>query len=350
MKEHRKLTVNDREQVLRLSAERYTQQQIADATGFNQSTISRELRRDGMNQSTYSIAKAQVDRNIKASTTGRKLKLRKGTKLYNWIKSCLFEKHWSPEQICAILKRDSKSTRQIRSHETIYQYIYSIDTPKERAEWAQCLRRKRQKRRPRKPQNEKKGPISGRISIHARPTHIEERDEVGHWEGDTVVGKDHKSAIGTLVERKLRYTIIVPLLEGKTSEHVVQAFENELRAFPAHLRRSLTYDNGSEMALHGNLKKNLGIDVYFADPGCPGQRGTNENTNGLIREFYPKGTDFSQVTETQLKITQRLLNQRPKKILLYETPEKLMQSFWDEPPDKYNSLNGKESGGDLVPR
>jgi transposase, IS30 family len=351
VKTHKRLTLIDRELLLKLSVQFYTQSQMAEIIGCSQPAISREMRRYGMNRSTYSFAKAQVDRNIKVARNGRKKKLIKGKKLLRIIEGYLSE-HWSPEQVSNVLKKHSKSPRQVVSHETIYKYIYSITDMNERNKWIKYLRQKRRKRRSRHLVNEKRGPISGAVSIHKRPKHIEDREEVGHWEGDTVVGKDHKSAIGTLVERKSRFTLIIPLHKGKTSEFVVQGFEEELKNLPPHLRRTLTYDNGAEMALHNKLKQSLGIDVYFADPGSPGQRGTNENTNGLIREFFPKGTDFSKVTVEAIKHVQNLLNQRPRKVLRFATP---YQKLWEkkevhEPPDKRRPRAVKKAAGDLVLR
>jgi transposase, IS30 family len=224
VKKHKRLTPKDREILLKLSAQFYTQEEMAAKIGCSQSAISRELRRDGMNKSTYSSSKAQVDRNIKVARNGRKKKLIKGKKLLKLIENCLSE-HWSPEQISNVLKNNSKSKRRVVSHETIYKYIYSIEDPKEREKWIKYLRQKRRKRRSRVCVNIKRGPISGGVSIHKRPQYIKDRQELGHWEGDIIVGKDHKSAIGTLVERKSRFTLIIPLHRGKTSEYVVKSFE-----------------------------------------------------------------------------------------------------------------------------
>ena len=150
---------------------------------------------------------------------------------------------------------------------------------------------------------------------------------MGHWEGDLIVGKDHQSGIGTLVERVSRLTLIVSLENGKTSEDVVKAFEKKLQTIPEELRKSLTYDNGLEMAWHEYLSHSLGIKIYFCDPGCPGQRGTNENTNGLIRDFFPKKTDFNKISGEELIKVENLLNERPRKILRYECPRTV---FWGD--------------------
>jgi len=351
VKYHKKLSVIEREKIFRLSAQYFSIREIAKCLKRHHSTISRELRRNGMNKKTYSVAQAQVDRNIKASQVGVKRKIVPGRKLFHLIKHQLIDLRWSPEQISNRLKIDSKSTRWRVSHETIYQFIYSLDDQVEKQLWITSLRRKKKKRGPTKSIRGKQSKIPNRISIHNRPDHIKNRNEIGHWEGDLIIGKDHKSAIGTLVERVSRLTLIVSLPDGKTSDKVIKAFEKKLGVFAPHLRKSLTYDNGTEMSLHEDLSKSIGIAVYFCDPGCPGQRGTNENTNGLIRDFFPKKTDFSKVSEDQLMHIESLLNNRPRKILGYESPKTIFRfSSGPEPPQKHRLLSGEVNSGDLVLR
>ena len=335
MRYHKKLSPKEREELFRLAAQHLSVREIARRLDRHHATISRELRRDGMDKSTYSIAKAQVDRNIKASQVGVKRKIVSGRKLFHWIKHHLVELRWSPEQISNRLKKESKSTRWRISHETIYRFIYSLEEQSEKRLWINSLRRKKKKRGPNKYIRGKQSNIANRISIHDRPEHVEDRIEMGHWEGDLIIGKDHKSAIGTLVERTSRLTLIVGLPEGKTSDKVVKAFAKKLENLPAYLKKSLTYDNGSEMALHEDLSNSIGIKIYFCDPGSPGQRGTNENTNGLIRDFFPKRTDFSEISEDQLMRVERLLNERPRKILGYECPQNIFWcSYGPEPPNR----------------
>jgi len=335
MRNYGKLTIKEREEIFRLVVQDLSLREIARRLERHHSTISRELGRKEMNRSTYSVAEAQVDRNVKASESGRRKKIDPQRKLYHTIKHQLVELRWSPEQISNRLKLDSKSTRWRVSHETIYQFIYSMKDSTEKKIWIQSLRRKKQKRGPCKAQRGKQSKIPNRISIHSRPVEVLDRIEIGHWEGDLIVGVGHKSAIGTLVERTSRMTLIVNLTDGKTSEQVVKAFENRLKTLPSYLRKTLTYDNGTEMCSHQLLSNSLGIKIYFCDPGCPGQRGTNENTNGLIRDFFPKNTDFSKITEEHLSQVERLLNERPRKILGYEAPKTV---FWrncgPEPPKK----------------
>ena len=165
--------------------------------------------------------------------------------------------------------------------------------------------------------------IKDQVNISQRPKHVELRIEVGHWEGDLMIGTGQKSAIGTIVERKTRYTFIVKI-ENRKSKTVTQQFAKLLNTLPKYIRKTMTYDNGIEMANHKWLSNNTGMDIYFANPYSSWERGTNENTNGLIRRFFPKGTDFNKITIEQLKQAQFALNNRPRKILGYKTPNEIM--------------------------
>ena len=333
MGKHNKMNIKDREKLLKLVDQHLSQRDIGECLGRNQSTISRELRRSGMTRITYSLAEAQVDRNLKASLKGRKRKLIKGSEFLEFVHKKIVKLHWSPEQVSGYLKKD-KRLRQI-SYESIYRYIYALEDGEEKRIWIQALRHRKKRRCSRKGKIEKRGRIPERVSIHDRPKHIEEREEGGHWEGDLIIGKNHASAIGTAVERISRLTLIVHLPDEKTSEHVVKGFSDEFDEVPEELKKSLTYDNGTEMTLHKIITKQTGMPVYFADPGCPGQRGTNENTNGLIREFFPKGTDFKTISRSELKRVEKLLNQRPRKILGFRTPEEVFREMKKKkPPDK----------------
>jgi len=231
---------------------------------------------------------------------------------------------WSPEQISKYLKINYKTLPELHiSPEAIYQYVYRSP---HRDKYSQRLRSKRRSRRLRKPGGVKRGGIRNRVSIRARSSEIEARQTPGHWEGDLLMEKEQKSAIGTLVERTTRFVIIVPI-PSKDSTSVVNAFLAALEGFPPSLKKSLTYDQGTEMAQHERFTQLSGMQVYFADPGCPWQRGSNENTNGLIREFFPKGTDLNQVSKDELKQAQELLNTRPRKVLGFSTPKKCLFDF-----------------------
>jgi IS30 family transposase len=182
------------------------------------------------------------------------------------------------------------------------------------------------KPRRKRPKGRKKGisRINGGVSIEQRPRHVEDRQEVGHWEGDLMIGVKQSSAIGTLVERKTRFTYITKLSDRK-SETVTKAFEEHLNLMNPLFKKTLTYDNGLEMANHKWLTEKTGIDVYFAHPYSSWERGTNENTNGLIRRDLPKGTNFNDISLEQLKLIQEKLNNRPRKVIGYRTPNEMVQ-------------------------
>ena len=182
------------------------------------------------------------------------------------------------------------------SHETIYQYIYVQAKGELKKELISYLRQRKPKRKSRKGEVEKRGTIPDMISIHQRPAEVEDRNIPGHWEGDLVVGKDHQSAVGTLVERTTRYLIVVPL-KTKDAESVRKEFAKALSTLPSCLTKTLTYDRGKEMTEHSKFTTTAQMKVYFCDSHSPWQRGTNENTNGLLRGFFPKGTDFNQVNK-----------------------------------------------------
>lgn len=234
---------------------------------------------------------------------------------------------WSPEQIANRVRYDCPEDERMRiSHESIYKYIYCETNGRLQKRLIALLAYNKPKRIGGSNTKIYMGTIIGRTSIDERPKSIEDRTEEGHWEGDLIVGKDQKSVIGTLVERKTRYTIIVPL-ESRKSMHVTKEFAKEMLSFPANFRRTLTYDNGIEMSAHKDFAKRTKIDVYFAHPYSSWERGTNENTNGLIRRVFKKKTDFRTVSPQQLKELEKKLNNRPRKVLNWKTPfEMLVES------------------------
>jgi transposase, IS30 family len=206
------------------------------------------------------------------------------------------------------------------SHETIYTYLYTLPRGELRKELIAQLRQGARGRQNRKRGADRRGVIPNMLSIHERPTEVLDRSVPGHWESDLLIGKDHASAIGTLVERTTRTTILVPL-KSKDATTVRAAFARTVKRLPQEVFKSITHDRGSEMSQHELFTHDTKVQIYFADPQSPWQRGTNENTNGLIRQYFPKGTDFSSVPERELKRVQTLLNQRPRKTLNWETPE-----------------------------
>lgn len=206
------------------------------------------------------------------------------------------------------------------SHETIYTYLYMLPKGELRKELIGYLRQKEKLRKRRKLTTDKRGAIPDMISIHERPKEVEDRIIPGHWEGDLIVGKVHQSAIGSIVERTTRTVILVPL-KKRDAESVRKAFAKELKTLPEQMTLSMTYDRGKEMAEHKLFTEETKMQVYFCDPHSPWQRGTNENTNMLIREFFPKQTDFSEFIRKEIKHVQKLLNERPRKTLDWHTPK-----------------------------
>jgi IS30 family transposase len=234
----------------------------------------------------------------------------------------MIKKRWTPEQIAKRIKILYPKDMNMRiSHETIYRYVYVRARSILKKELVGSLRRKHNHRKIRKTR-QKCCAIQDYMSIDERPQEVLNRTIPGHWEGDLIMGKENKSAIGTLVERTARLTIIVKL-KAKDAESVRKAFAKEFAKVPKGLKKSLTYDQGQEMAQHKIFTKETKIQVYFAHPHSPWERGTNENTNDLIRQFFPKGTDFNNVTERELKKIQELLNDRPRKVHDFYTPNEV---------------------------
>jgi len=174
---------------------------------------------------------------------------------------------------------------------------------------------------------EKRGKIANMLSIEERPEEVADRTVPGHWEGDLILGKYKRSALGTLVERTTRYTILVPLGNRKDAISVREAYAEAFKTVPDELRKTLTYDQGKEMSEHQQFTIDTGMQVFFAHPGSPWERGTNENTNGLIRQYFPKGTDFSQISEDEIKKVQRKLNNRPRKALNFYKPDEIFNKL-----------------------
>jgi len=204
------------------------------------------------------------------------------------------------------------------SHEAIYTYLYVLPRGAFTRELARYLRRRHRFRRPRTWRRSSR-PIQDVISIDERPAEVAARTVPGHWEGDLPVGHAHNSALGTLVERTTRFTLLVPL-KAKAAMTVRRAFAREVRTLPAQLRRSLTYDQGQEMREHRRFTKQTKMRVYLADPQCPWEWGTNENTNGLLRQFVPKGTRLHQLSRHEIKRVQAMFNDRPRKVLNWHSP------------------------------
>lgn len=320
MAKYTRISYHERVRIRHLLKEGYSIGRIAQVLSRSKSTIHYEIHRKGMTAKTYYYAHGQTDKRFRDRLRGRKKKIFGA--LEQIIQLLMLDYHWSPEQISNYLKRRYPELENLHvSYEGIYQYVYNCS---ERNLLTSALRTKRKKRGTKKYKGFQRGGIKNHVSIHKRSQAALDRSEVGHWESDLIIGGHQKGSIGTIVDRAARYTILVPL-ESKHTRHVVQRFSEALNAIPSHLKKSITHDHGSEMTHHERLTLMSGISVYFADPGCPWQRPTNENTNGLIREFFPKGSDLSLVTSAELEKVQDLLNNRPRKCLGFKTPREVLE-------------------------
>jgi len=312
-----------REELSRLLSQGRTLTDIAKLLCKDKSTISREISRQGMDRTTYRAHRAHWHAGHQKRKQGRKRKIDQNIELKQFI----FDKlklRWSPDQIAKELKAVYPEDENMQvSHEAIYTYIYILPRGSLKTELLSYLRQQKKYRR-RKGKNqprtgEKRGIIPEMISIEERPKEVETRTIPGHWEGDLILGKWKRSALGTIVERTTRTVILVPLV-NKDAESVRKSFAREMKKLPAQMKLSITYDQGKEMTQHELFTKDTKIKVYFAHPGSPWERGTNENTNGLIRQFFPKGTEFDKVSRKEIKHVQDLLNGRPRKALEYRKP------------------------------
>jgi IS30 family transposase len=241
----------------------------------------------------------------------------------------------SPEQIAATLRADFPDRPEMWvSHETIYQALYVQGRGELRRELTRCLRTGRALRKPRRIPGELRGKrsIPDTIMISARPAEANDRAIPGHWEGDLIIGKDGRSAIGTLVERTTRYLLLLHLPTDHSAETVREAMLAAIRTLPQHLWRSLTWDQGSEMARHAEITLATGLDIYFCDPHSPWQRGSNENTNGLLRaNYFPKATNLATHTPEHLAAVAAELNGRPRETLNWQTPAEALHQLLSNP-------------------
>lgn len=326
--QYRQLTEADRLSIESMLLAGHTHRSVSRALGFSPSTISREVRRaDTLDLPRYHAHLGQRVRGVRRKTAGR---LRRKLDPL-WRSPCAvhvlsgLRGGWSPEQIAGRLKTmdpqldDPHAYWASVSHETIYCAIYAQPRGTLRTELVSLLRKSHAGRLPRARGSARFTGLQGMTSIDLRPAEVAARIVPGHWEGDLIKGAGNRSAVGTIVERTSRYLMLVKL-DNAGATSVLDGFTRRLRTIPESLRKTLTYDQGTEMALHHTLAKRLHIDIFFCDPHSPWQRGTNENANGLIREYLPKGADLSLATHQQLTSIEYALNNRPRKILGFRTP------------------------------
>jgi len=320
------MTLEERERIFALVNQGKTNREIATATNRSHTTISKELGRCGT-KFEYSPSKAHKKARGKDPLRGRKQIIDSRPEVFREVLEQLFKKH-SPEQISkSIKKENADEPLKWISHESIYRYIYAFPRGELRKIFSSFLRSRRRHRKDRSKVHSRRGQIQDATPISERPKEVEDRKVPGHWEGDLIIGKDHKSALGTLVERTTRLLILVPIKGKKDAKSVREAFAEVFNEIDPTVRLSMTYDRGTEMAEHKALTAETGVKVYFADPSSPWQRGTNENTNGLLRQYFPKKTDFSKVTLDEIKFAQNEMNNRPRKVLDWETPKKAFQKL-----------------------
>lgn len=319
------LTLAEREEISRAMVAGHSMRSVATRLGRAPSTISREVNRNG-GRGWYRASgadKAAWDHARRPKTC----KLAENRRLANIVAGKL-QGQWAPQQISGWLKRAYPEDENYHvSHETIYRSLYIQARGALKKELLQHLRRTRAMRRSRHhtQKTENHGRITDTVSISERPATVEDRAVPGHWEGDLLFG-DNTSQIATLVERHTRYVMLVKVA-GKDTETVISALIKNARKLPQELFKSLTWDRGKEMAGHKRFTLATDIKVYFCDPHSPWQRGSNENTNGLLRQYFPKGIDISGYSQAQLNAVARKLNGRPRKTLNYETPaERFSQS------------------------
>lgn len=311
------LTLEEREVIAHMHGTGKLQVQIADRLGRSKSTISRELRRNRSRNGYWAVAadrKAQTRRSQRPWIS----KLERA-EVRRYVQERL-RQYWSPDQIAGRSHSDFPHDRRRQiSHQTIYTWVGAEAAAGKL--WQRYLRRLGRKR----PERENRGRMRACVSIEGRPAVVDRRSRFGDWEGDTIVGANHRGGAVTLVERKSGYLLLggVPNLQAAT---VRQAAAQRYQSTPAVLRKTLTLDNGKEFAEHELLAIAAALKIYFAKPYSAWQRGTNENTNGLIRQFFPKGTDLANIPEHRFNKVQQLLNDRPRKRLGYRSPNEVLAS------------------------
>mgnify|MGYP001564908307 CR=1 FL=1 len=326
--QYRRLSSAEREEISRNLALGQRLSVIAYHLGRSVSTISREV---GRNSGMTGYRAFSAHRRARERATSRKhgkCRLVSEYRLCRYVVAGL-RKHWSPREIVKRMEQEYPRDMAMRiSHEAIYRYIYVLPRGELKQTLIRGLRQERAYRRKQKSHEgqETRGKIADMLSIEERPGEVADRTIPGHWEGDLIMGRYKKTALGTLVERTTRYTILVPL-KAKDAVSVRIAYAKALGTLPLQIAKTLTYDQGKEMSDHKRFTLDTGIQVYFAHPGSPWERGTNENTNGLIRQYFPKGTEFDKIPLREVRRVQRELNDRPRAALHYKKPDEVINQL-----------------------
>jgi transposase, IS30 family len=322
------LSAAEREEIAVGLARELSLREIARRLGRSPSTVSREVARNSV-RGAYRGHLAQREAEGRARRP-KPAKLAVNDELREWVQGKL-EADWSPEEISHRLVLEFPDRAEMRvSHETVYQSLYVQGRGALRRELAAHLRTGRALRRPRRSEGERRGKLQDMVNISSRPAEAADRAVPGHWEGDQIAGRGGKSQIGTLVERSTRFTMLVAMPGGKSAAAFADAVIPVIADLPESLRRSLTWDQGKEMARHKKIAIAADIGIYFCDPHSPWQRPTNENTNGLLRQYFPKDADLSGYPPQYLRQVADRLNGRPRKVLGWKTPAEAMAEFLDQ--------------------
>ena len=332
-----RLSLDERHRIAALRKARFGVRAIAADLGRSPSTISRELRRNANAEGRYLPAAAQARADHRSRERGRRAspaRLATNLRLRRTVQDRLLEDH-SPEQIARRLRVDFPDEPEMWvSHETIYQSLYVQSRGGLKRELTQHLRTGRTLRKPQRRAGQRRERFAGMVMISERPAEVEDRAVPGHWEGDLILGSTaSRSAVGTLVERMTRFVMLLHLPGGHTADIVQEAMVAKMATLPEQLRRSLTWDQGPEMANHIKIAEATGLEIYFCDPHSPWQRGTNENTNGLLRQYLPKSTDLSFYGPGMLDNIAAQLNARPRKTLNWRTPAEALDALLSEQSD-----------------
>lgn len=315
------LTIDEREVILKMQAQQTSMQDIGDRLGRSKGTISRELSRNVSSTRDYKPHLAQRYYEKRRQASKSPYRLEEDAWLQKYVRQKL-SAYWSPEQIGGRLRKDYGVNI---SPVTIYSWIYRDAAAV--GELRNFLRQSHKKRRKRRAGEDRRDQMPDRRMIDQRPKVANQRRRIGDWEGDTVEGRKGSGLIATHVDRKSRYTVAVKVAD-KSAQTVTQATLTAMKKLPPEKIRTMTFDNGKEFAGFKDLERGLGMRSYFAHPYHSWERGTNENTNGLLRQFFPKGMDFSTVLKTDVDRALKLLNNRPRKCLNYRTPTEV---FWSNP-------------------
>ena len=315
-KGYRHLSLDERDRITEMKSDGMSLRAIAKELGRSPSTLSRELKRNATSSYKLYLSHRAHDRAVARKKDSGKRPRLKNEQIVSYVREKLDE-DWSPEIIANKIAQNIQGASI--SHEAIYQYIYHPKTEDREVLIASLVRGHRKRKKKGIGRKERKTKIPNRISINERPDFVDNRSRYGHWEGDSLISRMSLAALNSLVERKSRYTFLT-LLGRKTAEQTTQAVIARLGALPEKARQSLTFDNGTENSGHEEITEAIGISCYFADPYCSWQRGSNEQVNGMVRRYFPKGTDFSKITAEQVAWVESRINNRPRKCLGYKTP------------------------------